>query len=180
MRAGKIRPQSGISDTWELVEETTVTVATNSYTFSNLSGNTDEVYRLVARFINDNASTNYYYIRPNADSGANYGIQILQGVSTTISALRYTAQSIWHLNYNVHAQNEMVHCDLIIYAKSGYARTTIDCEAGGITGTTVDETAIHGMVWNNTGTEITSLPVYSQRATGIGVGSYLALYKKVV
>lgn len=178
MRFGKIIPQIGVKDTLELVEETTLSSAVASYTFSNLNGNTDEVYILNFMIVNDQAGLSLYYLRPNGDNGANYGYQYIRGSASTVSAGRGTENNFL-LSVN-SSQNDLTMGSLLLYAKSGYIRTNIHDRAYNISGTTVTAVDLFGESWNNTSDEITSLVVASNTASGLGVGTYLALYRKKV
>lgn len=179
MEIGGFDPQGTVTGVsrWELVGETTISSATNTYTFSSLTGNTAEVYRLSFNIVNDQAGASLYYLRPNSDNGANYGYQYLRGNGSTISATRATENNFL-LGENT-TQNYVCSGELLLYAKSGYVRTNIHTRASSITSTTVGIFDLFGESWNNTADGITSLVVVSNTASGLGVGSYLALYRKV-
>lgn len=179
MRFGKIRPQGSVSASWELVEETTLGTAATSYTFSSLTGNTAEVYRLICYCVNNGGSGNQVYALLNNDStSSNYGRQLLQGVNTTISAVRSTTQPGMRVA-NSDTAGYVSFSDTLLYADSGDGRTALSLRLEDSTGTTATDINFSGFVWNNTGSEITSIVIQSDLSNGLGVDTYLALYKKV-
>lgn len=148
---------------------------TNQVTFSGLSGNTDEVYRLVARTVDSN-TTNNIRMRFNNDSATNYGYQYLYGNSTSLTANRSSQTFIPVAFTNVDGY--VSQGNILIYAKSGYVRTTLNELGIIINGTTVTGVQFRGHAWNNSADEITSI-VISAEQDQMDTGSYLALYRKV-
>jgi len=161
------------TNTWKKIYETTLTDAATSVTISSLDGNTDEEYRLIIRATNSNISDSNIGIRPNNDSGSNYGYQYLYGNDTTIGAARTT------FNYfRLGAYFYRNFSDTLIHAKSGYVRTAIT------TYLTKDESTIFiigtfGQVWNNTADNITSVVIVSDATNGLGIGTVIELWKKI-
>ena len=153
-----------------------LTSADTSITISGLTGDTDEEYTIICRFVNDYAGAVGYQLRPNNDSGSNYGEQTLRGESTTADAFRATRTYI--VLSSAVAQNELSMCNLNLYSKSGYARTSINLLTNSISGTTVSEVRHVSSVWTNTADEITSL-VLSDQTDAIGIGSRIILLRKV-
>jgi hypothetical protein len=142
-----------------------------------LNGNTDEEYRLVCRFVNGyNGSTNYF-IRPNNDTGANYGRQGLYGLNTTPGAYRNTGETSVFLTAS-DTLNYTAQVDTLIYAKSGYARTFISNEVQTVGTTLVTAVAGVGSVWNNTADSMAGITLYANQTDGIGLGSSIELWKK--
>jgi hypothetical protein len=164
--------------TWQLVEDKQFTEATTSYTFSGLHGDTDEEYRVVGFFVNPYAGSTSYFIRPNNDTGSNYGYQYVRGINTATSAARSTATGM--VLTTTSNQNEKCLGELILKAKSGIVRTAINMYVAGVNGTTVLEAGIVGHSWNNTSNEITSLAVTATNANGIGAGSRVLLFKRTL
>jgi len=162
---------------WEKFYETTLTSATTSITISGLTGNTDIEYKLVARIINDYNGAAYYYVRPNNDTGSNYGFQYIQGSNTTKEAGRYTDSKLQFTQAS--ALGNIGFAELSIQSKSGYVRTVITEYPRNISGTTIEDINLTGQVWNNTADEITSLVVYASQTNGLGVGTNITLYRKV-
>lgn len=84
--------QSNIPDgTWEYIASTTVgSGGVTQVDFSSIPSDY-KLLKLVFALQNDQAaSDNHIYLRCNDDSGANYIYQILEAVSTTVSAQTYT------------------------------------------------------------------------------------------
>ena len=67
---------------------------------------------------------------------------------------------------------------MIIYAKSGYVRLAITSHSDRITTTTIYAQNILGHSWNNTSDNITSMMITALVANGLGVGTYIALYRR--
>lgn len=175
MKTGALNPNQIKYPTWQLVEEKNLTEAATSVTFSGLSGNTDEMYMLNARIINGYNGGSVVIVRPNNDTGANYGIQQLSAVNSSIGAYGGGGEEYFYGGYCA-AQNQLVNLTMLLYAKSGYVRTVINPVAQTISGTTVEGYYFRAQSWNNTNNEITSIVVSSN---GLGAGTYIALYKKV-
>lgn len=155
-----------------------ITTATSSVTFSSLNGNTDEIYEIRARIVNNFAGGTNTYILPNNDTGTSYGYQYVYGTNTTTSAGRSTAASGIYLAQNA-ATNDLSQGSGFLYAKSGYVRTHINNHSLGAATTTITGLMMFGNCWNNTADNITSLVIVSNQASGLGVGSVIELYRKV-
>ena len=174
MKTGTLTPNK-IEGAWERIYDSTLSSAATSVTISGLEGNTDVLYRLIVRSVKGTNSGNNA-IRPNSDSGNNYGSQYLKGQNTTASSLRGTADNYIYLGTTTNA-DDMAMSDTLIYAKSGYERTILALIVSAVNGTTVDTTQIQGNSWNNTADEITSLLVYSTGVDGLGIGTHIELYR---
>jgi len=174
MKTGTLTPNK-IKGAWERIYDSTLSSAATSVTISGLEGNTDVLYRLIVRSVKGTNSGNNA-IRPNSDSGNNYGSQYLKGQNTTASSLRGTADNYIYLGTTTNA-DDMAMSDTLIYAKSGYERTILALIVSAVNGTTVDTTQIQGNSWNNTADEITSLLVYSTGVDGLGIGTHIELYR---
>jgi hypothetical protein len=149
-----------------------------SLTISDLDGNTDEEYRLIIRVVNGYTGNITVNLRPNNDTGTNYGYQYLYAENADAFAGRSTSTSM-RLNMSNNDVRYLGMCEVILYAKSGYVRTLIDTETSNINATTVGVVALWGHVWNNTADNITSLVIYSSGTNGLGVGTVIELYKKI-
>ncbi len=178
MKAGAIIPQGNFSaNTWVKIYENELGAPETSVTISNLDGNTDVMYRLVVRGINGYGSgSNDVFIRPNNDSGANYGYQQLYGGDTTAGASRVTDATYLKLGYN-SVLNYITYAKATLYAKSGYVRTMVNSYGQDVTGTTVTYMILRGQSWNNTADNITSLVVGAQQTSGLGTGTAIELWK---
>lgn len=151
--------------------------AQTSITISDLDGNTDKEYRVIARFVNGYNGTCQYGFRPNGDSASNYGNQYLRGQNTVVDAGRSTSQSFIFLGASL-SLGSLDFADAIFYAKSGYVRTSLVKESIFGSGTTVDSMISRGSVWNNTSDNITSLSIVALSTDGIGVGSRIILMRR--
>ena len=180
MRRGKLTPKLSSNvkiNGWVKVYETTLSSPATSVTISGLAGDTDKEYMLECRIVNGYNGAVAYGLRPNNDSGTNYGFQYLLGDNTTASAARNTNNNMIIGEGTV--LDDLSFNDLIFQAKSGYLRTAIDKQMRSISGTTVARIMMFGHSWNNTVDEITSLVVLANQVGGIGVGSNIVLWKKV-
>ena len=177
MKIGKLYSQGSIKgNIWEKIYETTLSSAQTSITISNLDGNSAEEYLLETRCIGgaDNSTTRLLL---NNDSDSNYGYQQLFGEDTTINGSRSTSQTGINLSTAVLTGN-IGQSKTLIYAKSGYVRTAISRTIRDITGTTVHYMQVWGWAWNNDSDNITSLVLSSSQTSGLGIGTYISLFKK--
>jgi hypothetical protein len=177
---GKVYPQGAFTyDGWVKAYETTLGTAATSLTISGLTGDTAKEYKLETRIVNGYNGTANYSCRLNADGATNYGDQqFYNSDATTVAAVRSTATSHILLGNN-GALSSLNQSTTIIQAKSGYVRTAITEWTGGISNTTVTHTRMVGTSWNNTADEITSLVILADQTDGLGVGSYICLWKRV-
>jgi hypothetical protein len=177
MQTGDLEVQSDakIDNAWEKIYENTLSSAASSVTISNLTGNTDILYKLIIRGISAE-DTNYFRVRINNDSGTNYGYQTLLGINTTYSAARNTANAIWGIANTVDT-DDISMGEFLIYAKSGYERTILSKTLSNISGTTINRAGIWGEVWNNTSNEITSLVISALVASGLNSGTHIELWR---
>lgn len=163
-----------LADQWVKIYENILSSAATSITISNLDGDSDEEYRLIIRVIGGTnaASTE---LRPNNDSGSNYGYQYLLGQDTAISAVRGTL-SYFFLSYT--SPSELALIDIILHAKRDYVRTLLQTVPYTISGTTISNLMEIGQSWNNTSDNITSLVILASASNGLGIGTSIELYKK--
>jgi len=160
---------------WKRVYSSTLSSASQSETISSLDGNTDVMYMVIIRVVVGNTIS--LFLRPNNDSGSNYGFQEVNGSSTTASASRNTSQTGLWIGDGV--ANDVVFFKGLLYAKSGYERTLNGESMTGVTGTTVGTTLKVDSVWSNTSSNITSLVVYASAASGLGIGTFIELWKRL-
>lgn len=144
------------ADCFETIAEGTLGSNQTSVTMSGLDGNTDVVYKFsLIEVCGAGASA---YIRPNNDTGANYGDQRLTGASTTAEAARATGNSVLTLfNQETPNSGDVSVAEMLMYAKSGYIRTALVSSAEKIATTTVTRVEEHGVVWSDTSSNITSM-----------------------
>mgnify|MGYP006921303880 CR=1 FL=1 len=156
-----------------------ITTACTSVTFSGLDGDTDEEYEIRGLFVCGSGTGPYYIIRPNNDSGNNYGEQFFTGYATTIEANRYTPTNGIYISDFRTLPGCISKAVFNLFAKSGFVRTALGKVANSITTTTVGHAWLTGQSWNNIADNITSLVVLATETNGIGVGSVIELYRKV-
>jgi hypothetical protein len=177
MRQGKIQVLGSFQfDSMIMIYNKTLSEARTSVIIPNLNGNLDVEYELKLIIVG-NADGQNVRIRPNADSETNYGNQFAIGGNTTATAIRQTNTG-FQLVYNALNTNQILHADVIIYAKSGYERTAISKVINDISGTTATEIILGGYSWNNTTDNITSLTLITDQANGLGVGTNIQLYAR--
>jgi hypothetical protein len=113
-------------------------------------------------------------IRPNNDSGSNYGYQGMWATSSTPTAARST--SMTGLQFT-SGNAGMSIAKAYLFAKSDFVRTMVSQEAMAITGTTIGYTLAYGTVWNNPHDNITSLVfAIADAANSLGIGTNLRIY----
>ena len=144
---------------------------------TGLDGNTDEEYELMVRRIEGESSESNMYVRPNNDSGNNYGDQQMYGANTSTGAARNAVYSGFLMCQGI-ALNNISFAKLLLYAKSGYVRTALHTNAIGISGTSINQIKSRGSSWNNTSDNITSLAISTDVSNGLGIGTNIELYKK--
>jgi len=176
MQTGDLEVQADakIAGAWEKIYENTVSSSTASVTISNLEGNTDQIYNLIVRTKIGTATGNVTLLLNN-DSGNNYGYQQVKGQDSTADANRDTSEAKQHISTGV--TGEYTFTNTLIYAKSGFLRTTIQETVNNISGTTVGGIILYGYSWNNSGDEITSLTVVCSGTTEMDVGTNVSLWR---
>ena len=173
IKTGKLNIQGSIKGTWETIYSNTLASAATSVTISNLTGNSDVLYRLRMRVVNGYAGTITVAIRPNNDTGANYGYQRIYGENTTVAASRDTGNDkIYTLNTS---NTSVASAEELFYAKAGYVRTFLSQDVENAIETTIGDIVLKGQSWNNTADEITSLVIYANQANGLGIGTEIIL-----
>jgi len=176
MKTGSL--EGFVDKTWQVVHDSgELAAAVTSYTISGLDGNTDVKYRLISRVVNGATAAYGIVVRPNNDTGSNYGLQLVRGQNATVEAGRSTSTGMRICDCNTSGQLNMN--DMVLNAKSGVVRTAISKMASNINGTTMNDIYLQGHSWNNTADNITSLVIGSAQASGIGIGSRFILLKEV-
>ena len=143
--------------------------------FAGLNGNVDEEYKILCKFVSGAASITCS-LRLNNDAATNYGSQLLSGNNTVLSAPRATSTGLKLAS--VGNAEHLALSDISLYARSGYARTSISSVQGDISGTVVTNTDLWGQSWNNLIDNITIMSVLSDVALGLGNGSSIEIYAK--
>jgi len=154
-----------------LVETITVGATTQHITFSGLAGDSDGIYILEGICMTAHVGhTTTYSLWPNsADPGAAATTWLLDITSAAPSSVA----NILRIGSGTDTVGN-TFISGIIHPKSGHQRKfdfmTFRENTAGI---------IHQCEWSNTANELTSLRLYSNRASGIKVGSKVSLYKRV-
>jgi len=169
----------------ELVDVITVTAAAQTVTFgaagdgatkTALDGDTDEEYVIAGHWVAGAVPTTLLQLRPNAvstnqSSSSVASIDGAAAATAEVAALDLAAMTVG---------NAGAACSFraTFHAKSGYARALHSVM--GLTGDDAADTAVrtYGGGWRDTATNVTSLDVYCDTASGIGVGSKFYLYKR--
>ncbi len=160
-----------IDPAWELLERKEVSgSAVQSLTFSGLNGNTDGFYMIIGHVINDDASTTIVTLEPNGlATNQDYERAILNagvwslGTGTTMEIARCAT-----------GQHNIFQCRF--YPATGQSRPYfvqgVRRQASG------DHRAINYWGgWEETSTNVTSIDIQSDVASGIGIGTVICLYR---
>jgi len=151
--------------------------AVTSLTVSGLDGDSEVEYLILCRLINAVNATTFFFVRPNNDSGANYGYQSVRGISSATGAVRDTSENGFRVSIN-GTQNSLDFSKHLLHAKSGYVRTFLSFMGEEIRGTTIQNVQSFGQSWNNTADNITSLVFLASEANGIGIGSRIIVLRR--
>lgn len=176
--AGDITCELGrLLGVWEVVYEDTLTAATTFVDISGLDGNTDKIYRFIMRLRAGVAGVTRYYIRPNNDSGANYGRQLGEFEDVNVTAQRFANETGYYVSYS-EAAGRLSIVNFFLFPRTGYIRTGILLAGCDMYGETVEEVFISSHSWNNTAANITSLRLVASQANGLGIGSSILLLRR--
>lgn len=160
---------------WTLVEKKEIAAAVATVSFTGLDGDTDEVYRLIARIRKTPAGNATYSLRPNGLTTNLAGSTVTNGAAAVTAAL---------LNLVTTGANAaiQVSTEIMIHAKETvqflsqarmFQGKTIE---GDPLGSALNAVVDMGGMWDGTG-NMTSLDIDSTLASGIGVGSTFELFK---
>jgi hypothetical protein len=177
--ANNIDVSGTVSNTWNRIAVSDINSATNSIEFTGLDGDTDIMYNIICRFVRtENTATSYELIF-NGDSSGSYGYQELNAQATAITAARLTSLTSIEIAETVNQSTPSYSfSDTLIYAKTGFERLClIDVLAEG-TGTYVLKNQFRGGIWSDSSSTITSIKIYGNTTTAIGVGSYVELWAR--
>lgn len=162
---------------WRLIYENDITVSTTSITISALDGDKDLRYQIITKFVGGAGGVATFRIRPNNDTtNANYGYQDINGQGGTASGSQGTSAADLRIG---SADSGQINNDLsMLMAKSGTSRSLLSIRNSQVSGTTIVQTSANTSLWNNTGTNITSLVIYSDMVNGIGAGSHIEIWAR--
>lgn len=155
----------------ELVERKVVTgSAVEEVAFTGLDGDVDRVYQLIALIKNADASPRTYYLRPNDVGGTDTDSSRADWDGSTV-----TSSGSTYLRICSAGAGEWMLADVLFYAKTGQTRMMRSIEAyeSGSDG----KGAVHGGVWQDTSSKVTSLVVKGSATGTIAVGSEFSLYR---
>jgi hypothetical protein len=152
-----------------LIETVSVAAATQTVTFSGLSGDSDHVYVLIYRVLAN--ANGVLYIRPNGLQTNMEGTAVFVAASGAVSGATFSdGMRIIGLD-----SPNIVSGQVTFFADTGQDRTSV---AIGARQETLDCRVEHqSCVWNETATAITSLDVHHSAASGINAGSVMSLYR---
>jgi hypothetical protein len=164
----------GAAGALALVENHDFAAAATSFTFSGLDGDTDEVYLLAYRIIKAGAGTMQVDLRPN---GVTTGQETRNAYNGTGGAGNNNSTTL-RITENGSANAGDIYSGWVwIDAKSGVIRTIRASYSMALSGGGGVYFLEAAGAWSDTAANITSIDVVSTLATGIGIGSYLRLYK---
>lgn len=174
-KMGRVNTYGKVKGCFQRIYENTLSAAATTLDIPSLEGNTDIVYGLICRFKNDYNGSSNYFIRPNNDTGANYGRQGMYGINTSAGAYQATGETELFITA-CDTMSSLAQSNTLIFAKSNYLRTFITQEEQTASGNTIGALALVGGVWNNTSSNIVSLRLYANQTNGLGVGTHIELW----
>jgi len=176
---GVVSVQLGtVQGIWHEVYDEILTEAATSITISDLDGNSDILYMIRAKIVAGAGGTIDFALRPNNDSGANYGRQWVLGENDVVTAGRQTnAIRIFLLDST--AENQLGYGKIMLWAKSGVNRLAMTDFGYRAAVETIGRVAPCAQIWNNSTDNITSLVFAADTASGFGIRSQITIYKKV-
>lgn len=183
LTVGTITTGISINGNWrKIYDETIAGSAVNSFVVPDLDGNTDIEYIIRVRWVSGGGTPSDidFMMRPNADAGANYGVENYgaENPNAPFSFHGEAETGFWvgWVKRNGELSQGIAH----LYAKSGYERTCISLITCQVSGKDVGAGVTSHGSWNNTGANITSLTFADLISdTGIGVGSRTEIWKRV-
>lgn len=174
-RTGDLNVYGRATGCWQLAYSQSIGSAVQTHSITGLDGDRDVLYMLRIRFISNSANPTWT-LRLNNDSGANYGHQYLYGNINAISCNRQTGLNEWYIGTATTSPKVWCFTETLIYAKSGYVRTSLNEQIRDVTYDTCNQTLCLGNVWSNTASNLTSLDIIANQASGIGSGTWIELW----
>jgi hypothetical protein len=159
--------------TYTPIATTTLASATNSYTFSSISGSYTDLI-LVAANITNASSTNSLFLRFNGDTGSNYSSTFMEGTGTLTKAFGLANRTVIDTGYYVGLSTTnpgQVNFSIMNYSNSTTFKSVLSRfqQASGAAPGTSSTVSL----WRNTAA-ITSVEVRCD--VNLGIGTTLTLY----
>ena len=183
LTVGTITTGISIGGNWrKIYDETIAGSAVNSFVVPDLDGNADVEYIIRVRWVSGGgaASEIDFMMRPNADGGANYGVENYGAENPNAPfSFHGEAETGFWVGW-VKDTGELSQGIAHLYAKSGFERTCISLVTCQVNGKDVGAGVTSHGSWGNTGDNITSLTFADLISdTGIGIGSRTEIWKRV-
>ena len=160
---------------FQKIYDDTLSSAATTFTVSPVDGNVDKLYIIVFAGVAGHAvGTSDYLIRPNNDSGANYGIRWMQttgnGAATNVSGL-YSAQGL--------DPGDIGLSICFLHPVTGFNRRMVGTGMDRSAVETIDIIGMVASLWNNSADNITSLVFVATVASGFGIGSKITIWRQI-
>lgn len=166
----------------QMIYSTVLGSTQSTITISGLHGDTDLIYYMRLRIVAASNSGIDFGLQFNGDTGNNYNYQLLAGAGSTVSAGSGTAQSVAYVDSNGSTgTGHIMHCEFVIFAKSGNIRPILGFNMDDITSTpSVSKSQVWANTWTNTVNEITSITLTTSALTASQLlsGTYLQLWAR--
>lgn len=178
-KTGKLNTYGKIKGCFQKIYENDIASAIQDVTISGLNGDVDILYYCLIRTIAPTASGNVIWLRYNNDGSASTnGDQFILGYYAAPIASRTTTRNgdIICLTTSGGGAGTQSFGEKIIFAKSGFARTSLTKMAGEYVVGDVNYSWTSGAVWNNTTDNITSIVIHAEVANGLGIGTHIELW----
>ena len=160
---------------WVLESEVTLSATASAINFVSLDGDTDSVYKIIARIEHVGSATTFYFAYLNQDSASNYGNQYMQGQGAVATAVRGSTSAV-SIGESTQTQCS-VYSETIIYGQSGFNKVIKTTVGIGMESSTVDSIRNYAQSWSGTGT-ITSIKLSVFPLSGYAVGTNVQLWKR--
>jgi|TARA_Y100000310_G_scaffold292578_1_gene321452 histidinol phosphatase-like PHP family hydrolase len=161
---------------WQEVYDNILTSAATSVTISSLTGDTDHIYHIYMRVVNDYNGVVNYTMRPNNDSTADKDYQWVRADGAAVTSNEVADQTGMVL-LTTDAQDKVGVVWGQLYAKAGEVRTLLHLAMENQTTTDAGQWWSRAGMWSGTAGEITSLVILADQTNGLGVGTHISVYK---
>lgn len=165
---------------WQRIYSTTIATHVTTHSITGLSGDVDLQYLILIRGVQDVTGSPVLYVRPNGDTTASaYGSQFASATGVSLAAANAGTTDpgllLLHIGTAIGRQG---HAQAILFAKSGFMRSMTSVYVSNMQATTFAAASLvtAGSGWFNTGTNITSLDIFSTVTNGIGVGTDIEVW----